>query len=422
MPLTGSMSRLNIRRLAGQLTLFGLRAAMTGSKFLLALYTARYLSLSDLGIYGLLVGGITIVPAIAGLGMTDFIIRKIVELPATAALPLIASRQALTLAIHLLVQPPVFLALFAAGGSLSLRFAVLAGLILLLENLATEASDMLIARRRVMLANWLGFLRHGLWPLPVIAIGLLDVRARTLDALLAGWLAALVLTWLILFGLLARDQRWRHARPQWRWIGQALRGSLVLYVKDVSGTVSSFIDRFLISFYLGLELTGVYTLFWSIANVVHSLAIFGVLQAHIAPLVGAGQSNAAAFRDLERRLEIETGAWALIIAAGVGGATPFVVGLLDRPLLGDNLAVFWLILAATLMRIAADGYGFVIYALHRDRAIATIALAGALASAVLNVVLTPLAGLWGSAIAFLVTAMGLFAARFYVSRTAAVPG
>jgi O-antigen/teichoic acid export membrane protein len=418
MPLTGPMPRLNVRRLAGQLTLFGLRAAMTGSKFLLALYTARYLSLADLGIYGLLVGGITIVPAVAGLGMTDIIVRKIVDLPVAAALPLIASRQTLTLAIHLAVQPLVFLALFAAEGPGPLRFAVLAGLILLLENLGTEASDMLIARRRVMLANWLGFLRHGLWPLPVIAIGLLDARMRTLDALLAGWLAALVLTWLILLGLLSRHQRWRHARPQWRWIGPALRGSLVLYVKDVSGAVSAFIDRFLISFFLGLDLTGVYTLFWSIANVVHSLAVYGVLQTHIARLVGAGQGNAAAFRDLARRLGIETGTWALLIAACVGGATPFLVGFLDRPLLIDNLAVFWLILAATLMRIAADGCGFVIYALHRDRAVATIALAGALASAALNTVLTPLAGLWGSAAAYLLTATGLFAARFYVARAA----
>ena len=58
MPPTGSPSRLDVRRLGGQLALFGLRAGTTGSKFLLALYTARYLSLSDLGVYGLLVGGL----------------------------------------------------------------------------------------------------------------------------------------------------------------------------------------------------------------------------------------------------------------------------------------------------------------------------------------------------------------------------
>ena len=190
------------------------------------------------------------------------------------------------------------------------------------------------------------------------------------------------------------------------------------YIKDVSGTISAFIDRFLISLFLGLELTGVYTLFWSIANVVHSLAVFSVLQTHIARLVTAGQGDVAAFRELERRLQLETGAWAVIIAIAAGAVTPSVVAFLDRPPLEANLAVFWFILAATLMRIAADGYGFVIYALHQDRAIAVIAVAGALASAALNLALTPLLGLWGATGAFFMTSSGLFAARFYVSHRA----
>jgi O-antigen/teichoic acid export membrane protein len=421
MPPTGPLWRpdvrgLDLHRLARQLTLFGLRAGTIGAKFVLALYTVRYLSLGDLGIYGLLVGGTNIVPSIASLGMTDYVIRKIVGLPAAEALPLVASQQALTLAVHLVAQPLIFLGVYAFA-PMPVHFAIMAGLILLLENLATHASDFLIARRHVFLANWLGFLRQGLWAVPVIAFGVLDPRARTLDALMMGWLAALVLTEFVLLGILLRHQRWRHARPQWGWMRQALRGSLVLYVKDVSTTISSFADRFLVSLFLGLDLTGVYTLFWSIANVVHSLAVYGVLQTHIARLVGAGQGAAAAFRDLERRLMIETGGWALLIAAGAGAATPFLVALMGRPLLDDYMPVFWLILVATLMRIAADAYGFVIYALHRDRAIAAIALAGAIASAGLNAVLTPLAGLWGAAAAFLLTATGLFAARFIVTRT-----
>jgi O-antigen/teichoic acid export membrane protein len=415
---SGPLSRQNVHRLVRQMVLLALRAGMTASKFLLSLYTARYLGLADLGIYGLLVGGTTIVPAVAGLGLTDFVVRKIVDLPAPAALGLIASRQALTLALHIVVQPLLLLGAMFAGVPVPLDLAVLCGLILLLDNLGTEASDLLIARRHIFLANGLIFLRQGLWPLPVIAIGFLDARARTLEVLLAGWLAALVLTWIILAGLIASRGRWRHARPQWRWIAQALRGSLVLYVKDVSGTVSSFLDRFLISFLLGLELTGVYTLFWSIANVVHSLSVYSVLQTHIARLVVAGQGGPVAFRELERRLQLETGVWAIAITVAVGIATPFIIMLLDRPLLDANLAVFWLILAATFMRIAADGYGFVIYALHQDRAIATIALCGALASAALNFALVPIAGLWGAAAAYLVTAVSLFASRFWISRLA----
>ncbi len=411
------------RRFLSQLTLLAMRATSTAAKFLLAIYTARYLGLSDLGIYGLLVGGTTIVPALAGLGMTDWIVRKIVDLPSAQAVPLIASRLSLTLSIHLVVQPLVLAADILLGEPVPLRLALLAGLILLLENLGTEAADMLIARRHVMLANGLTFLRMGLWPIPVMAVGLLHPEARTLDALLLGWLAALAVSWLILLGLLLPGARWRHLRPRWRFLLRGLRGSLVLYVKDVSTTISTFVDRFLISLFLGLESTGVYTLFWSITNVMHSLAVFGVLQPQIAPLVAAGQdTDKAKFRALERRLQIETGTWALLLAVGLMVATPMFLPLLGRPLLQDSLPIFWIVLAATLLRVAADSHGFVLFALHRDRAIAMVALAGALASAAMNLVLTPVAGLWGAAAAYAITAGGLFAVRFYLSRVELTAG
>ena len=89
---------------------------------------------------------------------------------------------------------------------------------------------------------------------------------------------------------------------------------------------------------------------------------------------------------------------------------------LNQPLVKDYLPIFWIILFATLLRLAADAYGFALLALHRDRAIAGIAVAGAAISAVLNLILTPLAGLWGASAAYVLTSGSLFAARFWLSR------
>src|SRR3972149_11147422 len=140
--LTGS--QFGRRRLLSQLLLVAMRVGSTMSKFLLAIYTARYLGLADLGIYGLLVGATTIVPAVVGLGMTDWIIRKIVDLPRAQALPLMASRLGLTLSIHLMVQPLAFAADILLGEPLPLRPAMLCGAILLLDNLGNEAAEMLL--------------------------------------------------------------------------------------------------------------------------------------------------------------------------------------------------------------------------------------------------------------------------------------
>jgi O-antigen/teichoic acid export membrane protein len=290
-------------------------------------------------------------------------------------------------------------------------------LILMLENLGSEATDMLVARRHILLSQGLTFLRAGLWPLLVIAVGLAYPQTRTLDALLLGWIAMLAISSVIMVGLLVPGDRWRYMRPRWTLFLAQIHGSRALYVKDVSATTGMFVDRFLISTFLGLELTGVYTFFWSIANVVHSLAVVGMLQTQIAHLHSAGRkADKREFHALERRLQIEIGSWSLLLALGTAIATPLLLPFLGRPLLRENLAIFWVILFATLLRIAADGYGFALLALKRDSEIATIALIGALASAAMNCVLTPLAGLWGAAMAYAITAGGLFAIRFYLVR------
>lgn len=405
------------RTLLQPLLLLAMRGGSTVGKFLLAIYTARYLGLADLGIYGLLVGAVTIMPAVAGFGMTEWIMRKIVDLPRAEALPLVASRLSLTLLVHLIVQPIALGLDILLGEPIPLHIAILCGAILLLENLGTEAVDMLIARRRVLLAYLLTFLRTGAWPFPVIAIGLLYPQTRTLEFLLLGWLTLLVANWLIMIGLVVPEGRWRLLRPDIGVLLRDLHGSLLLYVKDVSTTVSMFIDRFLISMFLGLELTGVYTLFWSIANVVHSLSVYGVLQAQLPHLIATAQTHDKSALDaLERHLQIETGLWTLLLAAAAAVATPLMLPYLDRPLVQDYLPVFWVILAATLLRIAADSYGFLLLALHRDRAIAIIALGGAIASAALNLLLTPLAGLWGASAAYVLTSAGLFIARYALAR------
>jgi O-antigen/teichoic acid export membrane protein len=227
----------------------------------------------------------------------------------------------------------------------------------------------------------------------------------------------LVLSSAILLGLLMRGGRWRHVRPQWGLFLPQLSGSRALYVKDVSGTFSIFFDRFIISAFLGLELTGVYTFFWSITNVVHSLALVGMLLSQLPSLLAAGRkADKTEFHAVERSLQIEIGAWTLLLSLGVAVATPLLLPYLGRPLLENYLFVFWMILFATILRVAADGYGYALLALNRDTEIAIIAFFGAIASAVLNAILTPLAGLWGAATSYVITAAGLLAIRYYLTR------
>jgi O-antigen/teichoic acid export membrane protein len=290
------------------------------------------------------------------------------------------------------------------------------GLILFLEHVANDANDLLIARHRAMLSSVLLFVRSGLWPLAVIVWGALDPAARTLECLLAGWIGGLVILWLVLGAHALVNDRWRFIRLRWRWLLSGVPASWPFYIKDLTAAASLHLDRFLISMFLGLELTGVYTLFWSITNVAHNLAVYTVVHPQLPTLIATHASrDNGAFHATERRVRNESIAWAVALAVGAAIAVPILLPYLDRPALQTNLLTFWIILIATLLRAAADTYGFFLLVLRRDHAIAVISVAGALGSAALNVLLIPLFGLPGAALAYMLTGAGLLAARVWIA-------
>jgi O-antigen/teichoic acid export membrane protein len=389
-----------------------MRVGVAATKALLAFYTARFLSLADLGVYGLLIAGTTIVPAVAGFGMTDWIARKVVDIPRAEAVELIVARLSLTVSVHLIVQPLALGLDWFVGQPIPLGLAAMGGLILLLEHIGSESNDLLVARRRVLLSQTLSFLRAAVWPLIVIAIGLLYPPARTLTFMLSVWLIVVAVNALVLLALFYARMRTVFVPVHPGLLLQQLRGSWVLYVRDLSNQVSIFSDRFIISSMLGLELTGVYTLFWSIANVIYSVVVVGLLLTQIAPLVEAAKRGYAQFSAVKRRLQIELGCWMLLLAGGAAIVTPLLLPFLNRPLLQANLAVFWIVLFAMIMRIAADGYGFALLALQRDRAIAVVAALSAVVSAATTAVMTSLMGLWGAAVAFALSASAIFIVRY----------
>lgn len=409
--------RERVPRLVAQMVMIGLRLGNAGAKFALALYMTRYLGLADLGIYGLLVGAATTVPAILGFGLNDWLGRLVVGLDRTQAIPLAATRLALTLAIHIVVQSAAWLLNAALGAPIPWSLAVPIGLILLLEHLAADSYSLLIGRDRPQLANILLFLRAGAWPLVVIVWGLLDPNARTLLHVLYAWVAGLVAMWAVVAALFLRDIGLVALR--WGSLREGFGKGVPFYLNDIGAVGNLYLDRFLVSLMLGLELTGVYTFFWSVANVVHTLSVYGVIQPQMPKLVAATNArDEGAFLKLRRRLQIESWVWALMLALAFGAIVPFILPYLDRPLLSQNLMILAIVMLAVMLRIGADGFGFMLYALHHERWIAMTSLAAVALSAAFNLALIPLIGLSGAALAYVAVGGAMLTARIVLVRRA----
>jgi O-antigen/teichoic acid export membrane protein len=414
--MTPAVASRDWASLTTPLLLIGLRGLNTVSKFALSLYAVRYLGLSDLGIYGLLVAGVTILPAFAGFGTNDWIGRQAARESMAKVGPLMSARLSLSLAFNVCVQIVAYALNAAMGVPVPWPIMLMFSGVALLDHLADDIDIVLTYRGHVVLSNFLLFLRAGLWPLGVIAVGLAIPEARTLEMLILGWLIGLIIKWIV-FGFFAvRRGALHYLRPDWRLITQGIPQSVPFYLKDMSIAANLYLDRFLVSIFLGLELTGVYTFFWSMANVINNLALSAIFLPYMSRLVRLAKDNVAEFRSLLRSVEWRTGGFAVSLAVVLMAVMPFVVPYLGRPLLSQYLPVFAIVAAATVLRAANDSYNYVLLALHRDRAIAVMSLLAVPLSAALYALLMWLFGLNGAASAYLIACALLLIPRVALSR------
>jgi O-antigen/teichoic acid export membrane protein len=410
--------RQMLARIFRYLTIMAFRGVSTVAKFLLTLYTARFLGLEDLGVYGLVLAGAALSPAVLGFGLTEWVSRRIVVMAPADALREITARLGISIAAHIVLQPIIWTANYALGSPVPVAWALLIAPIILLEHLSTDVHDMLIARGQIALTSVLQFTRAALWPLVVVGLGLFYPETRTLDTLFFTWLLGLIATVMVFSGWLMKQ----HASvlPRSTVIAKQLRhvhASFLIYLRNMTATASLFVDRYLISLTLGLELTGVYVFFWTAANVVHGMVVYVIVHPQTVHLIGAAaRDEMASFRNMQRKILQEAAAWTVMLSIGAFAAIVILLPYLNKPALANNLPLLALIMVATWARIASDKYGYVLLALHRDRAILLASVTGVVASGILNVALTPVFGLWGAASAFLLTGITVLALEVMMSR------
>lgn len=397
--------------------LIGLRAGNALSKFALSLYVVRYLGLSDLGLYGLFVAGVTILPAFAGFGTNDWIGRRAARSAFPVVAPLIFTRLGLSASFNIGLQVLAYALNYALGTIVPWHTMLLCSAIVMLEHLADDIAIFLMYRGHAVLGHVLLFLRAGLWPLFVIAAGILFPEWRTLEALLVGWLGGLIVMWALLALIFLRMRAWSHCRIETELLTSGIRESVPFFLKDMSIAAGLYLDRFLVSTLLGLEASGVYTFFWSVANVLHNITLSAIFQPKVAAIMRAAGDGSAIFRNVFFHAIRQSIVVAFVFGLILVGLMPVIISALDKPALAQMQPLFAIVIIATIVRLSLDSYNYALVALHLERLLAILSLAAMPVAAALQFGLISTTGLYGAAWAYLLTGLVIIAPRLWaVSR------
>jgi len=302
--------------------------------------------------------------------MNYFLGREIVGKTGLSGGRMVRDRMTVTfmsLTTLLLIASPFALALHLLPNA-ALTFLALA--ILILECMACDMNIALISMGHPLAANALLFVRSAAWVFPVAGFGIFVPEFRTLNFIFSCWLIGLMSSFAAMLWVL---RAWplraiMSAKIDKTWAVQTIRHGWLIYLSDISCVGTMFLDRYVVNHFLGLSLTGVFTLYWSVANSVHTLVNAGILQVFFPQLVT--MYNKGDYTGGRRFV------WQSVFKIiGLSVSLGLIAGLCFPPLLAligkSNIVayapVFWVMLAGICVRLLADAADCDLAARHLDQ-------------------------------------------------------
>jgi len=342
------------------------------AKMFLILYMGRFFSLSEIGVYGLVVGAISILSVLIGQDMIFFVTRDIVGDDLATTLHKMRDQ-----AIYYMLNYVVlgFAILFVAMThivDIPSQILFYTFVLIVLESLGSISYYNMNSMNQQLQANSLFFIRAGLWVLPAIVLCVLDPSLQNADTVLICWIGGSAVSLLALLWCW-RGMPWREvmSRPvNWAWVKNGVRKSSLIWLGMIGLTCGAFVDRFVVEHFLTIEDVGVLTFYFSFTNGLLTLMQSGI-SAFATPRMILHHRNKASAefaseaRQAHKQIAISSG----VLAVLLGVAVPLLGHLLGRDVFYTNAIVFWMMLFGTFLRANADILNNILYARHQDRAI-----------------------------------------------------
>jgi O-antigen/teichoic acid export membrane protein len=377
-----------------------LQGATLLSKAATLMALARYLSVSEMGLFGLLFATINFAMYAVGLDFSSFTMREILSVPAETV-PHLLRTQLSVHGVTYAVVLPLLLLLFV-GGVLPWALAPWFFALLVLEHLGQELHRVLVTLQRSSQAGLTLFIRQGAWGVVLAVVMTLVEDTRNLDTVLVVWTACEVVG-LAMGAWLLRDLAWSGVlsrRPDWAWAKRGLSVALPLLVSTLAVTGMSTIDRYALDHFWGHDAVGVFTFFMFARSAIQGLAEVGVRLVLQPRILIARQTGAhAQYAHLMRVLFAGTLGGALALGALAAVVIEPALVLIGRPEYRAEMPAFWMVLGLTIVATIADVPHAGLYARHLDRAIVGSALIGLFTALVGNFALVPRFGILGAAAA-----------------------
>lgn len=238
------------------------------------------------------------------------------------------------------------------------------------EHFAYDTFMLLNNLQYPKLANFIFTLQSASWIYLYIILSFIFPELHTFETVMSFWLGGGVVA-LVLTTFLSRKWPWKQTfakKLELPWYAEKLKSASKIYITDIVVTINYYMDRYIVTAFLSLEMTGVYVFFSQVVTATWNLVASGVLAVYRPRLIMAYDSkNMAPFNKLFRSTLVRTLFTALILAIMAGVTVPLIVQFTDNETLLDYVPLLWLMLGAFMIKVCETSASTGLFAMHKDQ-------------------------------------------------------
>ncbi|WP_143474486.1 lipopolysaccharide biosynthesis protein [Pseudoalteromonas sp. PAB 2.2] len=346
-----------------------LRLSVLVSKFFFIFLAAKYLSLSDMGEYGIFIASVTYSIYLIGFDFYTFSNRAFIQSESEQAL--IASKQLSFNLLSLSLVTIPFLLLFFLD-VFSVDILLIFCMVVISEYLGQEIGRLLIASGRVIAASWTLFIRSALWSYIVVFLMVFNPDYISLKVILGFWLLS---SWLALFiGVYYLRDIFSLAPFKFnidsKWIFRGINISIILFFGTLLARAVFTGDRLILELLGHKELVGIYAVYVGLCNVFMTFADSAVFQfSYPKQIKNFKNKNMHAILNQMKKDAVAIVFVYILIISGYYVLLEFLFSYIGKQEYLNYINYFWGLLIAYFFIVISYIPHYVIYAANEDRKI-----------------------------------------------------
>jgi len=277
--------------------------------------------------------------------------------------------------------------------------------LLIMEHFSQESIRLHIVLSRPTMSSIILFLRSGAWVYAIISLFYFDSSARNLPVIWSGWMVGVSASILLSFYSL-RKLPWRNAwriPVNWVWIKKGLKTSLPFLCSTLSLTGIQYLDRYFLQQYYGEAFVGIYTLYFSISNVIHIVIYTGLVMILHPKLIYAFQHKEYdKYRAIMKKFTLGIfGGLSILVFFALILIKP-VLGIIGKQIYAENINIFYLMLVNVSFMVLAYIPHYGLFVRKHDKSIIFSNILAFVVAFCANLILVPAYGLTGAAVATMI--------------------